>query len=485
MWGRVAVPFLVLALLLIWVAPGPSFAQTAPQDYTALYNSGALYTYQGLHYQFSGLDSSVEYTWKVERLSANGSPAATVATWSVGPGVTTASRSVSFWPESARGPMRVVDHWGQVVGRHFVADIAHDDWFDTQTVDANEKVGIGDVIYNAVNGDGYQHDEDDPETVTVAYGDYVLLHYRTSSAGTTDVVRLVDVDGGATMYEFPISDLYDFNGGGHSNEDLFRFWSYVVLTTNGTPPEWVDGDLSAATFSGDNPHNAVLPPGAYEYARLTSGGVLVDVGESLLLVSNDSQASEWLVRVDQKLAPGDTQHVRLRAATEAVWDALDLRQIYDSFLAGGPEAVTDAWSISRQDDYLAGSPAANLTVTTSWCFSAGSLTWATPLERRLCSAADYLIHQERGLESRLDNVLQPWNLANDMGHFFVFLLGVVASGFAARKFLNLGRTGFILSYLALSVAALLSGWLTGWLALVIGLSLLLVVILLVLGVRGD
>jgi hypothetical protein len=488
MRGIVIVPWLLLPAVLLLgllaaflLGPVRALAQV-PQDYTSDYNVGGLYTDTALIYEFSGLDSTVEYTWKVERVNDNDAPIETVGTWSVGPGSATATRFINYWPSNIEGPLRVVDHWGQVVGRHYITAAPHSEWFQTNAVNTQEKSGVALVVYNDVDANNYQHDETNPESVLVASGDRVLFHYRTDALGTTDVIRLVDIDGGATVAEYPLSELYDFNGGGGSTEDAFRFWSYVVLSTDGTPPTWIDGDKSSSTFTVDNPHTLVLPAGAYEYARLTSAGALVAEGESILLVSSDPRPEEWTVTLRGSVSGGDPQTLRLRASTEAIWDALDSRTIEDSLL-GSQLAVIDAWALVRHDQYLT-AVTSSADATSSWCLAATALTWATASERRLCESADYLIRPNPGLTPRLENLLQAWDLNDDLGHLMMFTVGVVLSLVAAHRWMpsTLGSYRYIAVYLLLAGAALISQWLTGWVALVIGLTLLLLVVLLVMGV---
>lgn len=342
----------------------------APQDYSYTYNVTNVYTNHVLSYSVSGLDTATQYEFTFQMTDVNGLVTSEIGSDILGPGIASGTFGTDFSGfEDSYGPLRVVDNFGQTLGKHFVAPAYLDSWQGNAGVtDAENKQGIGGVPYVELNPD-YHHPFTDHGEVLTQYGEYTLLHFRTAT--TTDrFIKLFDISTHLEVAEFSVEELYDYNReitGSYS--PTFEGLSFVVLNTAGTTLNFINAAQDAAAFGGsyDNPHELSIGPGIYEYARYNGVGTLISFGESVWIVSRTTDGLEWFLQIKNLSAiDGGQQCARMYQRTPEVWAGYSDQLLEDSSV-GVLDATDYAYDDYRNQCYSAGAFASTpATVTWSW-----------------------------------------------------------------------------------------------------------------------
>lgn len=331
----------------------------APQTYTSSYNTTNFYANYALQYSLTNLSTSTEYTWSVQLLNEDDTVSETVFGYTFGPGATSTSFSFSNWPTDETRPVRVVDQYGQVLGRHFLAPIPHDDWHGTAGVNATStKIGIGAAPYTALSSNDYHHDPSAPDGVTTKVGDYTLFHYNCSGGCGTDRLQAKIIGTADTVFTLSLAQIVSYNiGTGWTGSTSSSLSNFIVLNTGASRPIWVDAVKDAASFTGgtgiSNPHKLnITTPQALAYAKVNASDVLVNRGESLWLITDASSDFEWQVKVKKKvISASKLQTLSIRAKSETIWNGFYDKSVYDSCLGAFVSDDIDAFDTLYQVQY--------------------------------------------------------------------------------------------------------------------------------------
>lgn len=308
--------------------PTPTPAAVGPQVYTWTYSTTNLYTSYSLIYLFHDLDTAQQYTFSIFQTDNNGTSVKTITTRIIGPGSTEGSFVIEpfEWPEVAT-PLKVVDNFGQVLGKHYLALKPLASWTAGSGTTSEEfMVGIGDTPYVPLGITGYHHPVTNPAAILTRNGEFTLLHYRadcsTYPTPLGEYINLYAFPLHVLVGTFSIDELIEYN---HQDLDIFTAAqecdNFIVLTTGGKRPNFISEveDISAFSGSFDDPHNFTADFGIYDYIRFDDSDVKVSNGESVWIVSKTADDNEWTATVVKAaIKDGRYQTVRLRQATKAV-----------------------------------------------------------------------------------------------------------------------------------------------------------------------
>lgn len=361
---KIAAVALIAAVLAVVsnVADSPD-ASASPANYDWTTSAINFYTDNTILYEFSGLDTTAAYSWFVEttddygavieRIGTHTSVGSAIHTWFHGNSI-----NDSRWPANYTGPMRVVDNYGNVLGRHYITPPPGADW---ETSDGDTDQGLKQSPGNtehggacaappywALNPDGYHHSYN-PCSVQVHKSwpsSYFLLHFRLDVAeyGDGDLITFSPVGDTSQEVAFNLDSIIDYNHdsdwpGGMSEVNT---QSFVVVNTGDRELPFIDYTKSENAFDPEDdlvldrdPHKASFNPlaaftafdfGSYSCQRLTSGFIWQSDCESVILISKQipltrNEGREWDIRPGASvIGEGGTQLVHLTQHTVEIWD---------------------------------------------------------------------------------------------------------------------------------------------------------------------
>jgi len=431
------------------------FGAHTPQHYDYAYNFQNIYDNNVLIYDLTNLDVTQQYTFTLQAIDIdNGFPTANLHSQIIGPGVAVATvaygQFLGSWPLGSHFPMQVVDNFDQILGEHFITPgYAIAGAWDSVggAVAVDDKQALVGAIYNPRNAALYQHESDlflvpfpiyvtdsgfhldtqYPKTSIVSkLGDYITLHYQreTPFVETTDKIQIKDIATDAVIAEFVLSELdcfSKFDPGAVFGENRF---AYIVLTTDGIIPSWMDEDRINTCFSAStDPSSLSVPDSAYSYGRVTTVDVLKDEGESVWIQSVDPAGTEWDLRVTlETVREGSDQRINRIQYTSAAHDGFPVQNITDTGV-GAIDSTNYAFARFRSGFY---SPDFNSPTIVTWNLQAldlrfGQVVADFPLEISESFRMVGLLAPRSRTESITDAFTQ-FNLDNDLGGLIVLLI---------------------------------------------------------------
>lgn len=476
---RIKIVFILCAVFLFSVVP---VGATAPQDYTWTYSQVNVYSNETLSYSFSGLDSTTTYTWSIQLLSNAGVVYRTLDSVQFS-GVTTATWDITGWPTDTYGPMRVVDNFGTTLAYHFIAPQPASTWSsDSGATPAVSKTSIGfGYLYDLQIGppeDGRHHPAFRAGASTVKYGNYTLLNYRTedSISAAYEWIEISDISTATAVCSMRLSELIDYNI--PSGESL-NYVGYVVLTTNGAKPKWINAPQdAAASWTSCNPHSATLPLGAYDYARLgddsgPSRDLLLAAGESSLLVTTSLDTTqdtasgltyprEWRMWLQTGDVKKDGQgKVFIAQKTSEILTAYD-----DQILATNGEViqVPITGEISDYKGYsftAKGTPGAD---TVFWIVTNGASTYGSDYPYYMSTS--YTVNSETTIDQAIPSYLDRLGANTDWGQT-LFYAAVVTGVLLLFSVFHLPSTAGVMAFIVISAVWAGMHWLPPFMLVVV------------------
>lgn len=440
---------LISFVIMISLFVTTNIVRGAPQDYTATYNVTNVYTNHTLNYNLSGLDSATQYTFQFQLMDEANNFLDVIDTSIIGPGVTTATFGTDFASrETAYGPLRVIDNFQQVLGKHFVAPAYASPWISPQ-------YGIGDVPYQPNNAHGFQHPIEDHTAVLTVHGDWTLLHYNIGAlAPPTDrFIRLMDSSSHATVATFSVDELYNYNRqDGTTWSPTFEGISFVVLNTDGSVLPFINETEDTSSFLGvyANPHELSINTGVYQYAAYNGAGVFQTAGESVWIVSSATDGTEWDVGLKSpSVAPGGQQCASLYQTTSAVFNGYPDQLLADS--SSGLSDDTDySFDTFRRTCFAAGGSAASpSTVTWRWQPLSMIAPGLTASDFRFEIQATYEIPEDEDFNAitTINEGLSNFGLDSTLGNLIAMIATILGAMWLTKNpfvalIAFLGITGF-------------------------------------------
>lgn len=429
-----------------------TFAAHFPSHYAYEFNYTNLYSTYPLRYDISDLDSSTTYLFRIQFLSrTTGAVTQEMEPVIIGPGVTSGSFVVTDWPTNIAAPFRVIDQYDQVLGYHFLAPIPANAWFaNADHADFGHKTAMKLVPYGAADAGGFQHPATAPSLTITVDNDVTLLHYQleeaTDNIDTAIVFRsMLDGSALATIsldealaYNWPVCDVACTST---APEDAFQDANFLVMTTSGNRPFYINGDREDAAFNGvfAVPHLLTVDHGVYDFARYTamsSTPTFDAIGESPWIVSSAGSANgEWdfSLLVDT-VAQGEKQRAFIRSATEEVWEAYIDQVLTDTSVASADLSnglLRNEYVDDRSIGYNVGTDIDLQTV--QWTLLPTAPNWVTVTsDYAFALGANYVLTETPTVTDRVLSYLDRFGLANTFGVLSVSVLGLLIV-FAAFK----------------------------------------------------
>lgn len=484
---------LVAAIIIaVGMLPNERVSAQDPANYTWEYGATNFYTDDAiLAYQFTGLDSATDYVWQWQGLNFDGSVAQAIGQpkfFSGGTGVIVQwkgedgdfdygaanqdreDNTVSLIGERTwRGPARVIDNQGNILGTHFMwpgcsdalsnscgLGVAAPDWNVTGTANNSltNRFGVGmDFNLHDENVDGWFHEVDRPGAVTTPVGEWTLLHYRISAAPGFDELRFYNLNSSTILLNLELQDFIDYNT--DVNNALLTPWhvteSFIVLNTAGTALRFINQVQEIASFkspgAGDNPFIALFQKGAYDYERTSSIGVNVADGESVWLVTDGGL--EWNVTTGQQIVVElGRLNVELETLTETVWDSgFNDHIVVDSEVG---TLDTDDYVYLRRRPFnfqVGGVETEGAVVTWSILPTMSNMSTATLSERHFEATYTYDIDALQ-LTDRVEGTLIGYGLNTTLGRSLALIIILVVAMVVAASFGAAGLIPFGLIYIA-------------------------------------
>jgi hypothetical protein len=365
-------------------------------DYTWEYTATNFYSENAMLYFFTGLDITFTYYWYVYKTNDSGQLIELLFTRStIGQAnygiVLGGGGANGIWPQDYTGPIRVIDNFGQTLGRHYIAPTPVDDWITSSGVtNENLKQSPGIAVsdrdqyandplhycaappYQPINVDGYHHTYNACSVTSGKNnGSYVLLHYRLDVAdyGGGDEIVFYQLGESTPHATFSLDEIIDYNMGGVASISEVATRSFILINTGPTHLDVIDYNWSYTAFplrSGD-PHAASsdlgllskFDYGAYNCLRTESSTPVSDC-ESPLLVSRRGLVvnpfdGEWTVKINTpEVGFGGTVNVTLSQFTPEIWDSYSGAMLFfDSQYGGDVNSDLFAYSPSRILTYTA------------------------------------------------------------------------------------------------------------------------------------
>lgn len=335
--------WILLALVLfIFLVPVKSTYAT-PSSYTYIPNLINLYSDNHFYAEFSGLDTSTNYQFDLQRLNWDGNVVETLASFFTF-GVATATISFDDWPQNDNNfPFQIVDQFGQILSKHVLLDA------NTKTQLATVALSYDaiQILNKEVTTLPYDSDCDctnpfnNPEYVTFNLNNkYLVIHYAISSATIGDTLVLNDMFDGTAIFTMDVADIYNYNdiGTGLSDgaeaayADLYSFNNFIVISLDGiTPPFQVASRIANVFVNGDRPDRITIPIGVYDYAITLSG--TTNAGQSPLFISNRTSGSEWQYNLLSRIQPEKEQKVTVTQKTSEIFTVYNNIQFLDLALS--------------------------------------------------------------------------------------------------------------------------------------------------------
>lgn len=339
----------LISLSLFFISTTKTNAQIS--EYTFAYNLTNFYSTQTLIYDFANLDASHLYFFRVEFYDIETNNFRGLhQLWIAGEGSTTARRLAFNWPLFEYNAVRVVDEFGNVLGRHFIAPLplASNSWADSEAHAGRFlKTSIGNLPQISTNS-GLLHIDNLPQEVTTQLGDFILVHYRADfeSSPLNQTLRITRIGGGITinldMDAIIASNTHpDFDWGIEFPDGITNFFSFILLSTD---CNFVKFPFSLCLTIEDL--------GVYEYARLDDMEAVLSNGESVWII-NDTLFNEFECEVLRTRLPlSGTQRVRVTNRTQEVFNSYNNQRIIDG-LSGtvGQAILSDFWGVNRNFIY--------------------------------------------------------------------------------------------------------------------------------------
>lgn len=491
----------IMSITVLTVSPDKAHAQIAPySDYD--FNVVNLYTNNILIYFFEGMTEDDNFLVFLERLNDDGEyvdsiQARVVIADASGEANISWSETQETWDSDDQYPMRVVDDFGNILGYHFLSPEPDDSW-GTLIGDGDEpdKLCIGGCIYNAETGNSNHHESSlsvaDQNKILTFENDYTLMHYRCdhTNQDADDKVQVSNIESGTVVFEAMVSELIEYNAPDDSFGDGYACNTFVVLSTNGEQPPFINEDQdSDASWSLDNPHTADFPVAGYSYARVDDGmgDAVIREGMSVWGVTSKADREHWTVESRNAEITADDQNRAIRRAKdENLFNAFPEMELTDSAL-GIIDGADHSFFTFRQDYYDV-SPIPSNNVVLAWTLEADDLHYGqTTSEYQLEATSIYDVVGVPAQPSRgelLREVQAENGLDTDVGSLALFLvlglaLFIFMAWIGARK-----PQVFALAYIALSGMFILTLNTTTFSAFIIGISAIVVGITVFLS-RGD
>ena len=296
-------------------------------EYIYTVNTVNLYGGDILLYEFTDLEPFTTYTFKINSLTDEGQFFQNITTKIVnsngdGEGSFTYTFSNSaFYPFEVRDNdinYRLLTHFVAPRPSYLYTVADHRSEYNGSVI----SVGAGNVVYNNVSG--LLHDPYQPTQCLYEYGDYILVHY--SIPDPEDQIYGIVIKNlytGATVGIMSSDDLYNFNKGlGYAKRN------FVVISTNGEKPLFIDSWNELLSYTGDNWDNFVMESGAYDYALLELGGEDYAIGESVILIGDE--AVEWALTANSAtVTEGSNQTWTFTVNTPEIWDSYNYMYFLD------------------------------------------------------------------------------------------------------------------------------------------------------------
>lgn len=491
---------IIVLFLGLFITSGTAAAQV--QSYTSVYSSTNVYNSVALTYTFTGLDSATYYSWTLQIMRLDNPTAVdfTAQTLSCS-GTTSCIINFNLFdivPSDTFAPARVVDSFGQLLGKHFLAPgVEVAPWTQNQTNPADEKTVISygaRPFFDSISG--YHHFSllaFEGESIITVIGDYSILHYRTSIADYQNEFIEINVPSAATdsIAYFSVEEFVEYNR--HTSDPSIHpsnIHGFVLINTSGERPAFIS-QIQDSAFANvyDNPHTLTMTAGIYNYARLDGAGAVKSIGESVWIVS--SRKPDWSGTIRQTLKTGREQTVTLQATESAVYEAYPDLELLDCEL-GDPltscDVVdsTDYGFSTRRDIQF------TVDVTPIESNSVVSQRNATSFQYG-ASVADFPLYFELGaydiiavvgLNERIMDIVLDSGVEKSTMFLVLFLIltmltyGVLFAAHIRNSF------AYGLVFLGYGVLFLTAGFFESWVLIIMGFLMVIVLIAMVRGSRS-
>lgn len=440
--------FILAAIITLLAIPAQKTALAAP-PYDYDYGATNVYNTFDLTYSFSNLDPDLTYIWyiymvdpvtgfRTDQLASRvhlPDGVTTTALWVYG------ASTPDKYPKGYSGPLQVIDHYGNILGRHYVTPSpfafgavepwTNPDWYDTSgNTDRDEKQLIApenvlagecqSPLYAAINADGWHHTKT-PCTVLTQQGDYALLHYiidfNLYPAGTDDFITINGITTGS-LNIIVFDDIVEYSTGGNGTFSSPGGISFLVLNTAGTTLPFIDQTLSDASFvSGDDPHTLDMDSGVYSCERNETAFAWISDCESVWIVSEDPDGMEWGIEAGaENVGENGTQIVTTTAVTEEVWNAYHGFQEVEDIVSGYNDSTVYSFRTQGIHTYTVASTA-QAAVEVTWTQRATLLATnlSTEEEMEFIVSDFYNIEVVRTIEEAAEEVLCNFGMCTDLG----------------------------------------------------------------------